>query len=111
MVDGEDPASPASGASSGPPAAQNSAVRHAVTDLAGRLDADVGRIEVAGVEHVTWRDGSLGCPQPDMMYTQALVDGMRIVLTYDGRRFEYHSGGDRDPFLCEHPEPPLTQRK
>jgi hypothetical protein len=38
-----------------------------------------------------------------MSYTQALVDGQRIVLEVDGARYEYHSGAHRPPFLCEDP--------
>ena len=59
------------------------------------------------VEEVTWRDGSIGCPEPGMNYTQALVPGIRVVLELDGRRYEYHAGGGRSIFLCENPEPPL----
>ena len=55
------------------------------------------------VEEVTWKDGSLGCAERGSMYTQALVDGQRIVLEADGSRYEYHSGADGSPFLCEEP--------
>lgn len=75
----------------------------AVADLAARLEIAPAEVEVLRVEEVTWRDGSLGCPQPGMFYTQALVDGARIVLSARGRRYEYHQGGRRAPFLCEHP--------
>lgn len=72
----------------------------AIADLAQRLDVDPDGIEVVSVDEVTWPDGGLGCPEPGMMYTQALVDGSRIVLRADGIRHEYHSGGSRDPFYC-----------
>ena len=35
--------------------------------------------------------------------------GTRIVLELDGTRYEYHSGGPRSIFLCEHPEPPVGE--
>lgn len=79
----------------------------AVVDLADRLGVDPGQIRVISVEEVTWRDGSLGCPQPGMMYPQVLTDGTRIVLDAAGTRYEYHAGGSRGPFLCEDPQPPL----
>lgn len=82
----------------------NTVVETALTDLATRLELDQAEIEVVSVEEVTWRDGSLGCPEPGMFYTQALVDGTRIVLAARGRRYHYHSGGHRAPFLCEHPD-------
>lgn len=72
----------------------------AIADLVGRLGVDPGQIEVVSVESVVWPDGSLGCPQPDMSYTQVQVDGARIVLSVDGGTYTYHSGGSRDPFLC-----------
>lgn len=82
----------------------------AVADLAERLDVSPDQIDVLSVEEVTWRDRSLGCPRPGMMYVQALTPGNRIVLEYGGRRYEYHSGGMRGPFLCENPQPPLPSR-
>lgn len=78
-----------------------SVVEQARIDLAGRVDVDESSIEVVSAELVTWSDGSLGCPQPGMMYTQALVDGSRVVLQHDDRFYDYHAGADADPFLCE----------
>ena len=77
------------------------AVRTAIDDLAAREGIDIAEISVFRAEPVTWSDGSLGCPQPDMMYTQALVDGMFIQLQVGDTYFNYHSGGNQDPFLCE----------
>jgi hypothetical protein len=79
-------------------------VEPALVDLARRLKVPEDQIEVLEVEKVTWPDGSLGCPQPDEMYTQALVEGHRIVLGHGERVFLYHSGGDVSPFLCESDE-------
>jgi hypothetical protein len=36
-----------------------------------------------------------------MRYTQALVNGYRIVLECMGATYRYHGGGRRLPFLCE----------
>ncbi len=69
--------------------------------MAQRLGVDPGAITTVCQEEVTWRDGSLGCPQPGMRYTQALVNGYRIVLEHDGTTYRYHGGGRRPPFLCE----------
>jgi hypothetical protein len=79
-------------------------VEPALVDLARRLKVPEDQIEVLEVEKVSWPDGSLGCPQPDVMYTQALVEGHRIVLGHGERVFLYHSGGDAPPFLCESDE-------
>lgn len=75
----------------------------AISDLATRLGVDPGRIHVESRQEVTWRDGSLGCPKPGMRYTQALVNGYRIVLDCDGKSYAYHGAGGRLPFLCERP--------
>ncbi|QIX27150.1 hypothetical protein ncot_11490 [Nocardioides sp. JQ2195] len=77
--------------------------QEAVDDLAERQGIAADDVEVVRVQDVTWRDGSLGCAEPGRMYTQALVEGRRIVLAAGGAEFEYHSGGSRAPFLCENP--------
>lgn len=76
-------------------------VSAAKMDLSQRTGAADEDIVIVSVEAVTWRDGSLGCPQPGMAYTQVLTDGARITLEYEGTGYVYHSGGNRDPFLCE----------
>ena len=80
----------------------------AVTDLANRLGIPEGDIEILAQEKVTWRDGSLGCPKPGMMYTQALVEGSRIVLRVGGRDYSYHSKAGKPPFYCEDPVSPVS---
>jgi hypothetical protein len=64
-------------------------------------------VDVVVVREVTWRDGSLGCPQPGMNYTQALVNGQLVVLAIGSERFEYHGGPGRPLFFCADPRPPL----
>lgn len=76
----------------------------AVADLAARLGVPATAIEVLKAEQVTWPDGSLGCPEPGQAYTQAQVDGYRVVLQHDGRVYLYHAGGDGPIFLCQSDE-------
>jgi hypothetical protein len=40
-----------------------------------------------------------------MMYTQALVDGYRIVLRVGGDEVTYHGANGKPPFRCDHPNP------
>ncbi|HEU4916709.1 MAG TPA: hypothetical protein VFV13_09115 [Acidimicrobiia bacterium] len=75
-------------------------VAPAIDDLAQRLGSSSDAIEVVSAEEVTWPDGSLGCPEPGMSYTQALVDGSKVVLRHEDRVFVYHAGDDDQPFLC-----------
>jgi hypothetical protein len=77
-------------------------------DLSEHLGIPVADIEVLREEAVTWRDGSLGCPKPDMMYTQALIEGSSILLRANGRDYAYHSGKGRPPFYCENPVSPAS---
>ena len=86
----------------------NPQIAIALADLSTRLGVEAGAIAVNLVEEVTWRDGSLGCPEPGMSYTQALVDGLRIVLDGGGVEYEYHSGLQRDAFFCANPTSPVA---
>jgi hypothetical protein len=95
------PSGGASGGASGGDARPD--VVRAVDDLASTLGVDAGAVEVVSVDEVTWRDGSRGCAQRGMVYTQALIDGSRITLRADGRTYEYHSGGGRPPTRCDRP--------
>ena len=81
----------------------------AIQDLSGRLGIPSGEVQAVSEKRVTWRDGSLGCPQKGMMYTQALVEGTLIVLRVEGRDYQYHSGQGRAPFYCENPVGPTPK--
>lgn len=89
------------------PADPPSRIDLAVNDLARRLDVERQVVTVISEEDVVWRDGSLGCPEPGMSYTQALVtNGFLIKLRVDGDIHEYHGAGDTPPFYCENPTEP-----
>lgn len=81
-----------------------SQIDDARVDLAERLGVSSGDIEVMSAEHVTWRNGALGCPQPSGLYTQALIEGARVILRHRTLDYAYHSGSDGQPFLCMTPE-------
>jgi hypothetical protein len=76
-------------------------VDQAVADLAMRLKVDESKIVAVSAQSMSWPDGSLGCPQPGMAYTQVMVDGVLIQLNVNGTTYSYHSGGSRAPFLCQ----------
>ena len=73
------------------------------SDLARR--GVTGDVVVISAENVRFNDGSLGCPQPGVQYTQALVDGMRVVVEAGGRRYDYRFGTDDTAQLCERVRP------
>lgn len=59
------------------------------------------QVRVVSAQSVTFNDGSLGCPKPGVQYTQALVDGMRVVVALGGRTYDYRFGTGDTPVLCE----------
>lgn len=71
------------------------------------IEADLAQRGVTGeptlvtAERVTWSDGALGCPKPGQAYTQALIDGTRVVVTVDGTPYDYRFGDGDTPVLCE----------
>ncbi|MEM7052981.1 MAG: hypothetical protein AAF446_00390 [Pseudomonadota bacterium] len=75
-------------------------IEQATADLVERVDVDRNDVAVSVAEFVSWNNGALGCPQPGMAYTQALVPGYRLLLTVDGQTYHYHGARDRDPFYC-----------
>ena len=57
-------------------------------------------ITVQSAQRVTWRDGSLGCPEPQMQYTQALVPGWRVILRVGDATYDYHATANGHLILC-----------
>ncbi len=72
----------------------------ATEDLARYLGVAIDVVDWVSFEEVLWPDASLGCPQPDMSYSQAVVAGSLIVFEVDGDVYEYHAAQGTDPFLC-----------
>jgi hypothetical protein len=85
----------------------NPLVRQAKEDLAGRLDVPTKDIELIQHEEVFWRDASLGCPQPGMVYAQVITAGYLITLEANGQKYEYHADASQYVFLCETKETPI----
>lgn len=71
-----------------------------LADAARRTGRPVDEFEVVSADSVTWSDGSLGCPAPGMMYTQALVPGYRVVVEAGGQRYDYHASQRGGFSLC-----------
>lgn len=76
-------------------------VQAAIADAAQRFGVPEEEVAVAGALDVVWADGSLGCPEDGMAYTQALVEGYLLTLEVEGRRVAYHGEDGVAPFLCE----------
>ena len=75
-------------------------VAQAKADLAAALSVAIETIDLVKFREVVWPDSSLGCPQPGLLYTQALAPGYRIGLRAGGRPYEYHGARGGKPFRC-----------
>jgi hypothetical protein len=67
--------------------------RAVVADAAKRFKVAASAVVLTRAEQVTWPNGALGCPEPGMMYTQALVPGFRVVAKTSGGELLYHTDG------------------
>ena len=78
-----------------------------VAEAAERAGVEPAEIQVVAAEAVTWNDGSIGCPEPGMMYTQALVPGYRVLLEAGGDELAFHATESGEFRFCADPQPPL----
>jgi hypothetical protein len=72
----------------------------ALADAARRTGLRRAELKVLSAEAVIWSDGSLGCPEPGMMYTQALVPGYRVRVQASGQELDYHASRMGLPMQC-----------
>ncbi|MGE5223519.1 MAG: hypothetical protein ACM3PY_13870 [Omnitrophica WOR_2 bacterium] len=54
----------------------------------------IEQIQLTSTEAVQWPDGCLGVVIPGVMCTQQIVDGFRIILSANGKQYEYHTNQD-----------------
>jgi hypothetical protein len=62
-----------------------------LADASKRTGLEVAKLEIVESIAVTWPDGSLGCPEPGMNYTMALVPGYRIRIKAHQQVLNYHA--------------------
>jgi hypothetical protein len=84
--------------------------RAVVADAAKRLGVKENGVVLTRAERVTWNDGSLGCPQPGMGYSQALVPGYRVVARTADRELVYHTDESRHTLACAETLPTRTPK-
>ena len=75
-------------------------VGRAIAHVRMLVDDPEAPVDLVVAEDVTWPDGAIGGPEPGKVYTQALVEGSRVVVRHDGIQYAYHRGGGRDLFWC-----------
>ena len=69
-------------------------------DVAKLANVPREKLVVVRAEGVVWNDGSLGCPEPGIMYTQALVNGYWVIIDAGGRKYDYRVGSGGSFHLC-----------
>lgn len=80
------------------------AVRAAIREAAKVASVAEATVRIEGVEPVQWRSGALGCPEPGMLYTQALVPGYRVRLSVGGQIVSYNTDATgRRAVTCQSP--------
>ena len=76
-------------------------MKRAKEDLANCKGIDKEKIAVAVVKAVNWPDTGLGCPEPGMVYARVITRDYRILLSYDGKIYEYHSDQGGRVIYCQ----------
>jgi hypothetical protein len=85
-----------------PPAnpAATAALGHLITEY-GLSPQDVN---ILSIEEMQWSDGSLGCPQPGMVYIQVIIPGYRILMEANGEMYDVHTDQTGDSIVvCDFP--------
>ena len=70
-------------------------------DASSQSGVPANAITIVKATPVTWNDGSLGCPQPGVVYTQALVDGWQVIVEAGGTRIDYRVTGPGRFVICK----------
>jgi hypothetical protein len=81
-----------------------------VADAAKRFNVAESAVVLVRAERVTWGDGSLGCAEPGMYYTQNLVPGYLVVAKTGAGELLYHTDSREQAKSCAWTRP-KTNRK
>jgi hypothetical protein len=71
-----------------------------VEESVALAQASVADVSIVRADAVTWRDASLGCPDPDMVYIQVLTPGYWVVLDVAGQIYDWRMAETGTPVLC-----------
>ena len=64
-------------------------------DLAAQLGVPPDQIKAGLLVPSSWPDTSMGCPEPDVEYPKRETRGFRLMLSYRGSGYTYHTDGQR----------------
>ncbi len=68
--------------------------------LADNTTLSADDVQVLQATAQQWRDASLGCPRPGMMYAQVITPGYLIEVKAGGKVYEYHTDTGQSVVLC-----------
>jgi len=71
-----------------------------ISEAAKLAKVPVKQVVIVRAESALWNDGSLGCPEPGMAYTQALVNGYWVVIKAAGNTYDFRVGSRGSFRLC-----------
>lgn len=71
-----------------------------LADVAQRSGVPREQLVIVSSTATTWSDGSLGCPSPGQIYTQALVEGWQAVVRAGSTLYDYRGSGVKTFKLC-----------
>lgn len=74
-----------------------------VEDAASLAGLPVSQTVVITAQEMLWNDGSLGCPEPGVVYTQAQVSGYWVVVEAGSAAFDYRLTDQGQYRRCENP--------
>lgn len=92
-----------------PPSPELSALYSAVAmALSRETDVPVDEISLVSAAPMTWPNAGLGCPDPERMYAEVLVDGLLVKMQAGNRTFDVHTNGLQAFVLCRDGQPIAT---
>jgi hypothetical protein len=81
------------------------AILETVVAEASRLSGvSLAEVAIVRAEAVVWPDSSLGCAQPDEMYTAVLTNGYWVIVEAATVPYDFRVSTDGTFRLCPHPE-------
>lgn len=80
-------------------------MQRVLADAADRLGIEASALTVMRSEAVVWNDGSLGCPEPGVFYTQEIIDGYWVELAAGDDVLDYRINANGAFFVCENDGP------
>lgn len=106
-TDVEDPAPTEAAVTVDPSLVPASVLGPIVADAATRAGVDVSELAILHAAPVEFNDGSLGCAEPGVGYTQAIVSGYQVIVEHGGAQLDYRASGPGAFRLCPQGGEPL----